>query len=143
MTDFLDQKVKEMEARLRELRPLVDEYERLQKALSALRGAVTQATRSEGGRRARRRGGGRRGPRRPRGTRAAEALELITQNPGIKVRELAERMGITPNYVYQLVPKLESEGKVERRDGGLYAKQDTAAPAFGGFAASSEQAGTV
>src|ERR671914_717653 len=38
MADFLDEKRKEIEARLRELRPLVDEYNRLEKAASALSG---------------------------------------------------------------------------------------------------------
>jgi len=135
MADFLDEKIQEMEARLRDLRPLVDEYKRLEKALAALRGTATRPQ-AESTRRTRRRTtGGRRGPRRPRGSRTQEALELISQNPGIKVRELADRMQITPNYVYQLLPKLESEGKVERRDGGIYIKEQPVS-AFGSVAES-------
>ena len=38
MTDFLDEKRNEIDARLRELRPLVDEYQRLEKAAAALAG---------------------------------------------------------------------------------------------------------
>nr|MBA3305693.1 hypothetical protein [Thermoleophilaceae bacterium] len=38
MTDFLDEKRKEIDARLKELRPLVEEYERLEKAVAALAG---------------------------------------------------------------------------------------------------------
>ena len=38
MADFLDEKRKEIDARLRELRPLVDEYQRLEKAAAALSG---------------------------------------------------------------------------------------------------------
>ncbi|WDT93912.1 winged helix-turn-helix transcriptional regulator [Thermoleophilum album] len=130
MADFLDEKIKEMEARLRELRPLVDEYKRLEKALAALRGTAARPQVESTRRTRRRTTGGRRGPRRPRGSRTQEALELISQNPGIKVRELADRMQITPNYVYQLLPKLESEGKVERRDGGIYIKEQPVS-AFG------------
>ena len=38
MTDFLDEKRKEIDARLKELRPLVDEFNRLEKAAAALAG---------------------------------------------------------------------------------------------------------
>ena len=38
MTDFLDAKRKEIDDRLKELRPLVDEYPRLEKAAAALAG---------------------------------------------------------------------------------------------------------
>ena len=54
MADFLDEKRKEIDARLRELRPLVDEYNRLEKAAAALSGVgATQRPA-----RARRRGSG-------------------------------------------------------------------------------------
>jgi hypothetical protein len=36
LTNFLDEKRKEIDARLRELRPLVDEFHRLEKASAAL-----------------------------------------------------------------------------------------------------------
>ena len=36
MADFLDEKRKEIDARLQELRPLVDEFNRLEKAAAAL-----------------------------------------------------------------------------------------------------------
>ena len=38
MADFLDEKRKEIQARLKELRPLVDEYHRLEAAEQALSG---------------------------------------------------------------------------------------------------------
>ena len=40
MADFLDEKRKEIQARLKELRPLVDEYHRLEAAEQALSGAA-------------------------------------------------------------------------------------------------------
>ena len=41
MADFLSEKRKEMDTRLRELRPLVDEYQRLERAVAALDGVST------------------------------------------------------------------------------------------------------
>ena len=45
MTDFPDEKRKEIDARLKELRPLVDEYNRLEKAAAALAGVTGGTTR--------------------------------------------------------------------------------------------------
>ncbi len=64
MTDFLDEKRKEIADRLKELKPAVDEYNRLEAAASALDGvggtaAATTATAPAPGRR---------GPGRPRGS---------------------------------------------------------------------------
>ena len=119
MADFLDEKRREIEARLKELRPLVDEYDRLQKAAAALAGV------GNGGasRRAAARGATRRrGRGRPRGTgkRAQQALELVRARPGITIRELADAMGIHANYLYRVMPTLVSEGKVVKRDRGWH-----------------------
>ena len=115
MTDFLDEKRKEIDARLKELRPLVDEYNRLEKAAAALRGVTdggASATRAP-----RRRG---RGRPRGSGTRAKQALELVRARPGITIAELAEAMGIHANYLYRVMPTLESEGQVVKRDRGWH-----------------------
>jgi predicted Rossmann fold nucleotide-binding protein DprA/Smf involved in DNA uptake len=120
VTDFLDEKRKEIEGRLRELRPLVDEYNRLEQASRALAGVGAPARRRGGSRRA---AGGRRRRGRPRGsgTRSIQALELVRAKPGITIRELADSMGIKANYLYRVMPTLEQEGKVKRRDGGWHA----------------------
>jgi hypothetical protein len=119
MADFLDEKRKEIEGRLKELRPLVDEYDRLQKAAAALAGVGNGGARQTRGasRTTRRRGRGR-----PRGTgkRAVQALELVRARPGITIRELADAMGIHANYLYRVMPTLESEGKVVKRDRGWH-----------------------
>jgi sugar-specific transcriptional regulator TrmB len=115
MADFLDEKRREIEARLKELRPLVDEYDRLQKAAAALAGVGNGSTRQP--RATRRRG---RGRPRGSGTRAKQALELVRARPGIKISELAEAMGIHANYLYRVMPTLESEGQVVKRDGGWH-----------------------
>ncbi|HEY4280634.1 MAG TPA: winged helix-turn-helix transcriptional regulator [Conexibacter sp.] len=127
MADFLDVKVKEIEGRLKELRPLLDEYERLQAAAAALGSVEERAVRSRGASRAASAGarasvnGSRRGrPRGSRGenTRAVQAVELVRARPGISIPELAEHMGIKPNYLYRILPQLEEEGKVRRDDRG-------------------------
>ena len=118
MADFLDEKRKEIDARLRELKPLVDEYGRLEKAAAALSGVGTPGRparrRSRGG------GGGRRGRPRGSGNRAKQALELVRTRPGITISEMADAMGIQPNYLYRVMPTLESEGQVVKRDGGFH-----------------------
>ena len=120
MADFLDAKVKEIEGRLRELRPLLEEYHRLEAAAAALNGVEAHPRgRTRGAARAN--GGSRRGrPRGARGenTRAAQAVELVRARPGITIPELAEHMGIKPNYLYRILPQLEEEGKVRREDKG-------------------------
>jgi hypothetical protein len=118
MADFLDEKRKEIDARLRELRPLVDEYQRLEKAAAALAGVggtATPATRRRPARGTRRRG-------RPRGTgtRSRQALELVRTRPGITISEMADAMKIKANYLYRVMPALEAEGQVKKRDRGWH-----------------------
>jgi len=113
MTQFLDEKRREIEARLKELRPLVEEYEQLQKAAAALAGVGN----ARPARTTRRRG---RGRPRGSGTRAKQALELVRARPGITIGELAEAMGIHANYLYRVMPILESEGQVVKRDRGWH-----------------------
>jgi len=121
MTDFLAEKRKEIDARLRELRPLVDEFHQLEKASAALAGVggnqrTTTRRRARGGGR----GGGRRGRPRGSGNRAKQALELVRARPGITISDMAEAMGIQPNYLYRVMPTLESEGQVKKRDKGWH-----------------------
>jgi hypothetical protein len=122
MADFLDEKRKEIDARMRELRPLVDEYTRLEKAASALAGVggtqrAPAARRRSGGGSA---GGSRRGRPRGSGNRAKQALELVRAKPGITISDMAGAMKIQPNYLYRVMPTLESEGQVVKRDKGWH-----------------------
>jgi hypothetical protein len=115
MADFLDEKRREIDARMKELRPLVEEYNRLEKAAAALAGVGDGGTRAA--RAPRRRG---RGRPRGSGTRAKQALELVRARPGITISELADAMGIHANYLYRVMPTLESEGQVVKRDRGWH-----------------------
>jgi hypothetical protein len=124
MADFLDEKLKEIDARMRELRPLVEEFHRLEKAQQALSGV--DGSSGQARRRGASRGGGgasrRRGRGRPRGSgdRAKQALELVRTRPGITIAEMADAMGIKANYLYRVMPTLESEGQVVKRDKGWH-----------------------
>ena len=132
MADFLDEKRKEIQARLKELKPLVEEYTRLEAAERALsgvgsNGASTRSTTAASTTRRRRSGGGssgtgRRGRPRGSGTRAVQALELVKARPGITIPELAEAMGIKQNYLYRVMPTLAEEGKVTKSGRGWHAR---------------------
>jgi hypothetical protein len=129
MADFLDEKRKEIQARLKELKPLVDEYQLLQAADEALgglgNGTATRpaAARVTAKRRPRRTGAGRRGRPRGGGTRAAQALELVRARPGITIPELAQAMGIQQNYLYRVMPGLAEEGKVTKSGRGWHLRE--------------------
>lgn len=144
MTDFLDEKRREIESRLKELKPLVDEYTRLEAAAAALQGvngtgpskaparkrarsASVKTTSRPARRKATARGSrkaasapakGRRRAGRPKGSgrRSAEALKYVSGQPGITIPELAAKMGIAQNYLYRVLPGLQQEKKV-RKDG--------------------------
>jgi hypothetical protein len=122
--DFLDEKRKEIDARLKELRPLVDEFQRLEKAASALAGVgAGRATRSTSARRngrARRPTGAPRGRPKGSGKRALQAQELVNAQPGITIPELADAMGIQSNYLYRVMPTLEGEGKIRKEGNGWH-----------------------
>lgn len=132
MADLLTTTRQEIEQRLQELRPLVAEAERLERALSALSAAdeevdtgdaATHSAQSAPARRerspapsegtARRRGA----PRGRRGgpTRANEFLEIIREGSGSSIGEAAARMGTSPNYLYRLAATLQEEGLIEKR----------------------------
>ncbi|MEJ7798248.1 MAG: hypothetical protein WKF42_07085 [Solirubrobacteraceae bacterium] len=130
MADFLDEKRNEIGARLKELKPLVEEHRRLEAAAAALDGVPTttgpgrgRAPRAGAKRRAGSSDGtGRRGRPKGSGTRGAEALALVRQSPGITIPELAEQMGIKQNYLYRVLPGLAEDGLVAKQGRGWHPK---------------------
>jgi hypothetical protein len=125
---FVDNTVKDIEARLAELE---GELKKLQAARAALvgssrgpgrpRGSSTAAATTTRAATPRRRAG--RGPGRPRGrrgggTRAAQALELVKSRPGITIPEIASELKIEPNYLYRVMPALVKDGTVKREGKG-------------------------
>ena len=131
MADFVDEKKGEMESRLKELRPLVDEYDRLEAAVAALssvgsggrRGATAPRTAKKSVRRTGAgpgKGSGRRGRPKGSGVRDKQALALVNATPGVTIPEIAKEMGIKQNYLYRVLPSLEKEGLVRKKGRGWY-----------------------
>jgi predicted Rossmann fold nucleotide-binding protein DprA/Smf involved in DNA uptake len=112
----------------RRLADLDDERRRLERALAELGGkakrspgrprgsASTSAPKS-----APKKASGRPKKRRRRrgGTRADQAVDLITSQPGISASDVAKTMKIKPNYLYRVLGDLEKEGRV-KKDGRQY-----------------------
>lgn len=119
MSDFLSEKRDEIQSRLDELAPLIAEHERLKRALDALDGVDPVGGRGAG--RPTRSGSGRSAGR-PRGSgeRSRQALALLRQEPGLGAAEVARRIGVHPNYAYRILPGLEEQGLVEKRDRSWY-----------------------
>jgi hypothetical protein len=144
--EFVDNTVKDIDEQLRQLR---DEASRLEAARSALTGGRRRpgrprgnATRATGARttsaratrarstrsQASRTRTGRptsspsrtRSTRGARNTRAAQALELVRQRPGITIPQIAKAMKIQPNYLYRVLPRLSSEGQIKRNGQGWH-----------------------
>jgi hypothetical protein len=122
---------------LRELKPLVEEYERLEAAAAALDGVTSSSATSAPSRRGsahaqaartRSRGehtasvGSRRGRPKGTGTRAKQALEIVTAEPGITIPQIAQRMGIKQNYLYRVLPGLEQDGLIAKQGRGWHPK---------------------
>ena len=135
MADFLEEKKREIDRRLKELRPLVDEFHRLEAAAAALEGvqgatgtgaaARTPARRT---RRARKATSARSAPRgRPRGSgaRSKQALELVRSRPGITIPEIAQAIGIQQNYLYRVLPALQKDGLVRKEGRGWHPREAT------------------
>jgi hypothetical protein len=121
VAEFVDNAVKDIDNRLRELK---EEVGRLEAARAALLGGNARRGpgRPRGSTSTRRRTGRR--PGRPRGrrgaTRANQALELVKNQPGITIPQIAEAMKIEPNYLYRVMPRLVSEGQVKRDGQGWH-----------------------
>jgi hypothetical protein len=125
-TNVLDEARQLVERRLADLD---DERGRLERALAELGGktkrspgrprgsasttsTASPAKASSGGAPKKRR-------RRKGGTRADQAVDLITSQPGISASDVAKTMKIKPNYLYRVLGDLEKEGRV-KKDGRQY-----------------------
>jgi hypothetical protein len=132
MADFLTEKRQEIDNRLKELRPLYEEYLKLEKAQEALAGMDQQPRRRGPGRppgstssttrRASSGNGRRRRRRRSGGTRGDQALAVVRENPGITVSELGDKLGIAQkNYLYRVMANLQEDGAVKKEGKGFHA----------------------
>ena len=129
MADFLAEKLQEIDNRLKELRPLHDEFLKLERAKQALEGMDSATPRRRGPGRPRGSGTGaasgngrRRRRRRAGGTAADRVLEVVRQNPGITVTEVGDRLGYTQkNYLYRVFHNLTEDGAVQKQGKGYSA----------------------
>jgi hypothetical protein len=118
LPDYIDTARKAIDEQLANLR---EEIKRLEAAATALGGARAGRRRGPGRPRGSTTGTTRkRGRRRGSGGRAAQAEKLVADNPGITIRELADKMKIKQNYLYRVMPQLEADKKVRKRDKGWY-----------------------
>jgi hypothetical protein len=134
--DFLDMKHDEIKARIEALRPLADEFTRLEAAAVALdtvpppNGTAPAPPMSEPVKPARRTGGkrkpaARRGRPKGSGKRGEQALTLVRERPGITIPEMAEQLDMKQNYLYRVLPSLAGDGLVVK-DGRGWRPKDTA-----------------
>jgi transposase-like protein len=124
-TNVLDEARDLVQKRLAEVD---EERKRLERALAELGGKATTTTRRAPGRPRGKKssapaGGSTAAPRRRRkrrgGTRADQAVDLITKEPGISASDVAKQMKIKPNYLYRVLGDLEKENRV-KKDGRQY-----------------------
>jgi len=130
MADFLAEKLQEIDNRLKELRPLHEEYLKLERAKQALEGMDSSAParrgpgRPRGSRNATGASGNGRRRRRGRsgGTAAQKVLDVIRQNPGVTVSEIGDQLGYTQkNYLYRVVHNLTGDGAIQKQGKGYAA----------------------
>jgi len=128
VTDVLQDSISAIEKRIRELRHHLDEHDRLQRALRALRSAsprtaadgsanrrATSARRSSAN--SQRRGR----PRKGQPTRKEQLAELVAKQPGITVAQAAKQLKMPkPNALYVVARDLTKSRNVRKQGAGYY-----------------------
>ena len=126
MPGFVDNTVKEIDQRLRELNAERSRLEAARLALTDGRrrpgrpaGSTARASRTRSRRRTTSPPAAASNGRRSN-TRATQALELVRKRPGITIPQLAKAMRIQPNYLYRVLPRLAADGDVKRDGPGWH-----------------------
>lgn len=122
MADLLDRVRQQINTRLSELRPLVDEQRRLEAALQALgdpaaaaAGAAPARARRQTKPAARKTTPIEKRKRAPRGANRAAVLRAVEDRPGATSAELATRSGLQRNTLNTLLSRLVKEGELQTR----------------------------
>jgi predicted ArsR family transcriptional regulator len=122
MGDLVDDVRQQIEARLAELRPLVQEAASLEAALGALASADGQSSRPVSRRRTRK---GRTAPRadgaRPRGQSREQIIEYVRAHPGSTAGDVATALGRKRNSVSTQLTQLAKAGALAKADRGYVA----------------------
>jgi DNA-binding transcriptional ArsR family regulator len=123
MADLVGQIQRDIEQRLRELAPLIEEKDQLEAVLAALTGELdggstpaprptrARANGASAGARAPYAGGKRR--RAPRGANREAILKIVEQQPGVSASEVAEQTGIAKPTVHTTISQLKRKGILE------------------------------
>ena len=135
VTDELSQLEEHVKTRMRELKPLVEEYTELEAVAKRLGLPVLEQTsgpratrgrsRDSAGKAAkqrRSRSGAASAPASRRGSggqRREQVLATVRERPGITVREVAEQLGVDPTSLYRVVHGLVADGLVRKNGRGL------------------------
>jgi hypothetical protein len=122
MPDLIDTIRKQIDDRLDELRPIVQEAAGLEAALNALAGTASVMAASSPRRRARPRAvvsGARRG--RPRGQSRDELIEHVRAHPGSTAGDVAKALGLKRNSVATQLTQLAKAGAIAKAPRGYSA----------------------
>jgi DNA-binding transcriptional ArsR family regulator len=123
MADLVGQIQRDIEQRLKELAPLIEEKDQLEAVLAALTGELDgrgtpaprptrpRANGASTGTRAPYAGGKRR--RAPRGANREAILKIVEQQPGVSASEVAEQTGIAKPTVHTTISQLKRKGILE------------------------------
>jgi transposase-like protein len=115
MADTADRILTDLRRRRDELRPLVNELERIEAAIDALERANTDGNGSTAASTPRRRRGR---PRKGEANRTDQFLALVREG-GTSISAAAQELGIGPNYLYRIANTLQTEGTI-RKEGRDY-----------------------
>jgi sugar-specific transcriptional regulator TrmB len=116
-TNVLDEARELVQKRLADLD---EERKRLERALAELGGKARRAPGRPRGSKSTSTGAPRRRRKRRGGTRADQAVNLISKEPGISASDVAKQMKIKPNYLYRVLGDLEKEGRVKKQGRQYY-----------------------
>lgn len=116
-TNVLDEARELVQKRLADLD---EERKRLERALAELGGKARRAPGRPRGSKSTSTSAPRRRRKRRGGTRADQAVNLISKEPGISASDVAKQMKIKPNYLYRVLGDLEKEGRVKKQGRQYY-----------------------
>lgn len=114
LESMIDRHRSEVEAKIEELRPQYEEYERLVTYRDGMTGATPRARRAT---RTRSTGGGGGGSN---VNRSHETLEALRDEPGLTIPDLAKKMDVSANYLYRVRDNLEKDGLIRREGARLF-----------------------
>ena len=120
MADLVDTVRKQINARLDELRPIVEEAAGLEAALNALQGMDGAATRRAQPR-AHRAATSRNGRGRPRGQSREQLIEYVRAHPGSTAGDVASALGLKRTSVSTRLAQLAKAGELTKAERGYAA----------------------